>query len=511
MERSKDRRDLLLSQFQRYSPETKLTRINAVDGKFIDGNTFINPYGQTRKFEFKDNKLNNGQIGCSLSHIYAISKAYDDGAEWVLILEDDVGIFLSELWPYSLSELTKKMPDDCGIIQLYSLNNNSYSRELYTLHNNYHCSSVGYIISRKAMKWHFDLSYAHGNIKLNTDVAIDHYMYDLGDSMKTYVINKYWLTVDNLLRDTTIGRHIGMVESYISPFKWGSRFKTMNKKLSVFVYNVDIRGNTDPLTKYIIEKAVDMPVVYNCESIPYNLVQADVLRKCKYDSRVSHITWSGESNRCHNKDSVANIITSNPTDPQDIYIPYMIRVAEDKHIDIIKGKRFKKMIDRPYTLGYINSNCTKLRDELYTKIKDLSDGEIHSMGKCKRNREKLSGTWHNNFLKLQDYRFIIAIENKDRPGYITEKMLNAYASGAITIYNSRVDTAEKYFTKGSYIDVNDFSSLDECAKYIVELDKDIDRLQGIQDMDVIINPEVFDKSYYDDIARSLGDKLLPKK
>lgn len=69
------------------------------------------------------------------------------------------------------------------------------------------------------------------------------------------------------------------------------------------------------------------------------------------------------------------------------------------------------------------------------------------------------------------YKFSIAMENSRKDGYTTEKILNAFAAGTIPIYWGN-PLIKKEFNPKSFINVFDFSSLEECIEYIKEIDND---------------------------------------
>ena len=71
----------------------------------------------------------------------------------------------------------------------------------------------------------------------------------------------------------------------------------------------------------------------------------------------------------------------------------------------------------------------------------------------------------------QPYQFVIASENAIVPGYITEKIFNAFLAGAIPIYYG-TNHIEKYFNKDSFINANNFSSRKELIQYILRVADD---------------------------------------
>ena len=51
------------------------------------------------------------------------------------------------------------------------------------------------------------------------------------------------------------------------------------------------------------------------------------------------------------------------------------------------------------------------------------------------------------------YKFVIAMEHAKVPGYLTEKIINAYEAQSIPIYWGDSNTVEEIFNKESYIDL----------------------------------------------------------
>lgn len=89
---------------------------------------------------------------------------------------------------------------------------------------------------------------------------------------------------------------------------------------------------------------------------------------------------------------------------------------------------------------------------------------------------------------LSQYKFVIAFENKTYPGYLTEKLFQAYYAGAIPIW---------YGDRGALRDINekaiiyagDFKSLEDLAKYVEKVDK---------------NPELYEKIWREPLINDSG-------
>ena len=76
---------------------------------------------------------------------------------------------------------------------------------------------------------------------------------------------------------------------------------------------------------------------------------------------------------------------------------------------------------------------------------------------------------------MSDCLFSIAFENSQQNGYATEKILDAFISGTIPIYWGDTEI-EKDFNKDSFVNLNNFSSFEAGAEFILELSSDPERM-----------------------------------
>ena len=80
--------------------------------------------------------------------------------------------------------------------------------------------------------------------------------------------------------------------------------------------------------------------------------------------------------------------------------------------------------------------------------------------------------WEKTKLDLsKDYKFILCFENKSRQGYHTEKLFHAKIAGAVPIYWGHSSVSNDFNTK-AFINLNDYSSIDELVEYIKRVDQD---------------------------------------
>ena len=98
----------------------------------------------------------------------------------------------------------------------------------------------------------------------------------------------------------------------------------------------------------------------------------------------------------------------------------------------------------------------------------------HSLGICNGNipqsNKKVKGIWSDECLidSYKDYTFVMAFENGVVDGYITEKIINAFYSGAIPVYYGSSNVSE-FFNPKSFINVSNYNSFEDCIKYMLTL------------------------------------------
>ena len=72
---------------------------------------------------------------------------------------------------------------------------------------------------------------------------------------------------------------------------------------------------------------------------------------------------------------------------------------------------------------------------------------------------------------LQNYKFCVCFENEKSPGYITEKIFDCFFTGTIPIYFGATNI-EKYIPETCYVDFRNYSSFNECLKYLKNMTRE---------------------------------------
>ena len=122
---------------------------------------------------------------------------------------------------------------------------------------------------------------------------------------------------------------------------------------------------------------------------------------------------------------------------------------------------------RQQFLAYASSHCVKVRERVYAALVDLAARHglpgPHALGKCDgwrpgTRRHNHSGGYLRervaNVDTFRRYKFVLCMENADVPYYVTEKILTAFAAGAIPIYWGGGGVAHELFDARTFIHVD---------------------------------------------------------
>ncbi len=236
-----------------------------------------------------------------------------------------------------------------------------------------------------------------------------------------------------------------------------------------------------------------------------------------YDKQ--YVYWSGESyntndNEKYNDNSLTIISSGlsydDTNNPNVFSVPFASLYFNYKkpHREYTDFNQFKQR----KLLAYCNSNNIIIRELLVDFIAEKADeNQVYALGKSvgtsKKIKIKKVDGMHSSDVVIKEYsnyKFVIAMENKIVKGYITEKIVNAFRSGSIPIYWGDPEIAKDIFNEKAFICVNDFDTLDECANYVVNLSKNLDKMREM------LNEPVFKNNKIPDIFRIDDYKNPPK-
>lgn len=141
-----------------------------------------------------------------------------------------------------------------------------------------------------------------------------------------------------------------------------------------------------------------------------------------------------------------------------------LKAAQIKHLIYLE-----KMPEKTEFCSFVYSNSDS--DEMRTRIYEALNRYkgVNGGGRIFNSYEGERVASKREF-ELK-HKFSIACENSSHNGYTTEKILQSFAAVTVPIYwgNPKVGTD---FNKAAFIDVNDFSDLEELVSYIKKVDSD---------------------------------------
>lgn len=176
-----------------------------------------------------------------------------------------------------------------------------------------------------------------------------------------------------------------------------------------------------------------------------NAIASIMSRKYQFDVDTSATTATDAPN--------TNINTNTKTTTDNNLLKSQLHTAAAAAATLKKWK--------PFFLIYTSSHCLSFRDAMVkTIMSSVNSTDVHIGGMCGRDIKNTilhKSTGYSTTPKPFDvyksykkYRFVIAAENRDYNGYITEKIVNAFVSGAIPIYYGTHDIF-KLFNHNSFI------------------------------------------------------------
>jgi Glycosyltransferase family 10 (fucosyltransferase) C-term len=223
----------------------------------------------------------------------------------------------------------------------------------------------------------------------------------------------------------------------------------------------------------------------------------------KAESDAEHFWRQALTFRLHHKP----LLASDDTGENSFYYPHGESVHYWKHFGVRFGMdmRFSNVFAHPYLapmkgfydqlvagtppaglvrdfsvkrkfLVYIQSHCVNERDKLVHELmRELPPGSVHALGRCLHNEAaKLNG--RHNFKRIQQldgvFDFVLAIENKQCPWYVTEKLLTPLRASAIPVYLGGGNEHEYLPTVAparSIVSIREYPTVHLLAKHLLYL------------------------------------------
>lgn len=153
-------------------------------------------------------------------------------------------------------------------------------------------------------------------------------------------------------------------------------------------------------------------------------------------------------------------------DPRNYRLPLSLWGNVQKPVDFDAAAELAKKTKFCNFL-FSNPSCP-IRNDLFEKLSRYK--RVEAGGRCKNN---LGYRVADKRSFLADFKFTIAYENTTHPGYLTEKITDAFAANTIPIYWGD-PLVHRDFNPASFINYYDHGSNEAVIERIMELDQDDD-------------------------------------
>ena len=188
--------------------------------------------------------------------------------------------------------------------------------------------------------------------------------------------------------------------------------------------------------------------------------------------------------------------------PNHLWLSNVQRTAFYGVEDPLKFYKIFMPLEERRFATYIYSNRVPYREYLCSKLSEYrpvdcpgrSLNNMHAPQLMPREKFSIRSEFSSSIIKFaSNYKFFLSFENSVSPGYCTEKIWWAFWSGCIPVYYGAPDVCE-IFNPKSFINVSSFSSIDDCIRHVIEVDKNNDLYQSYFEQPALLRPDLFSNS-----------------
>lgn len=507
--RRSDRKEKMINEMK-LKGITNYEFFEAIDGKKIEPSIFI-------KNLFKENDFNyrKGVIGCALSHYKLWHKLLnDDNNNYYVILEDDVAI--SDNFNEKIQkcfDIINKNNIEYALIGGYHiddecLNSNDiiFSKvvDLNKLYGTY-----GYIISKSAC-------YKLINYILTNGIkrAID-YTGIYKNCLDMYKINKYLISSDAYQLHNNHDTDIQLDYEHFT-FDSIPSYSIAFTDWWIDEYCGGIFDQENNFIKNTLSAYYNIKVI-KPEQNPDILFYSIFGNNYKNLKANKKVFYSGES-YSQREEADYNITFDENNDKNcrlPIWICYLDNILfEDcykKKMGLFQIPNRPKFCSIICQLDSKNKERSNIITQLskYKKV-DCGGPFLNNIGYIVPKGINCSGKINHN----NNYKFVLAFENKKYPGYVTEKICDAYKSKCIPIYWGSYEVINDFNPK-TFINANDFENFDELVNYIVKVDNDQGLYESYFKEPIFSNYWLnifndFDQTFFSNLANNILERAIYK-
>jgi hypothetical protein len=247
----------------------------------------------------------------------------------------------------------------------------------------------------------------------------------------------------------------------------------------------------DPL----ISRALGCKVIHDENNKPDLVVKGHKFmnsRKVKIYPQVPYIICSGESLPVPWNNGYAPLFelnTFHSERPRSIHFPHLF--AEIRDI-----KRPQPIMPKRWCLAYSNSKRIPLRNAVFAALR-LRERTCYSFGRCLTSKDRPFSLDANererNGESFREFAFYIAMENRIKPGYLTEKIGHAFNAGTVPLYWGDTACVESFFNPDAFINVLDFVNTEKLAEHVLNIWRDKQKLQRYLEAPIFASGDLFNE------------------
>jgi FkbM family methyltransferase len=477
LKRREDRKNAMIEQFERENVKS-YEFIEAVDGNELTESEELRLLFERNNFDYR-----KGIMGCALSHLHIWNTLIQDNDNnYYVVLEDDIELS---------NDFKEKLNEHCKLFEEQQIEHLSLGLDYYaanyldqeaiqSFHTNeikiiekdvykLHFITFAYIISKNAAKKMIsfinkcsiksaaDHPQTHGEVvkyhQTTNCIAKQKHLYELGSDIQNDNNNLRFID-DNKKQDLRISYCDWWYEEYCGGyFDFNNNFITdILRKFGNIGNLIIVAPNENP--------DVLLYSIFGNEHMNYPNV-----RRVFFSGEPFGIRKEADFNFTFDRTSDVNIRFP----LWKVYVnDYLFEECDRRKNGIITVPK------KEYFCSFIANDDVKAKNrrtivEKLSKYKKVHCGGnlLNNIGYNVPRGVNCSGKIeHNN-----KYKFAIAFENEDYPGYVTEKICDIYKSNCIPIYWGTTEVVND-FNPSTFINARNFANFDELVEYIIKVDND---------------------------------------
>ena len=513
LDRETERKKYIEDEFSKYGIKN-YTRLSAIDGQNVE---------ELNKYCVPNPNLNKGENALVCSYIKALKYFVENiETDICVIFEDDVSFDYWKDIPFKWDEFYKELPY-WDVIQM-----GVTSFTTTTKLNKRKIDDWGAIAvlwnKRSAKNLLNKLKYVNIENTTKVDLTIYPIRSGVADSL-IYSNNEFVYTIPLFCTKTFPSSVQEVNKNPVIEQIWKQQkeqWGKYSKQDKLIVQSEGCGYWAHQVMEYLIKNSfTDKNVIFDYDRkypVPNLIVRSGFLHQEGEinSSNIPYVLWSGESYkmpRKTNEEPILEIVSF--IDDKAFYLPYMV-FSDMNFLYDYRNKVYNVVPEK--NCCFVASNFAKKREKFWDVLKTKLD-KCDEFGKI-RGRQPLDGDWKDLTDTYSKYKFVIAMENVDKKGYITEKIINAYRAGAIPIYWGSDRMIERIFNPDSFINLSDFENDEKCVEYICELANNPLKWLEIKNQPIFKNniiPDVFKykepvlPTIYSNICMTLRNNYLKLK